>query len=83
MEENKVLKQSDNAIGLVGFIASLVALFIAWIPFIGQFVWLVGIVMSIVGITKKPKGFAIAGLIISVIGVILLVLIMIVGLAFN
>jgi hypothetical protein len=83
MEEGKVLKQSDNTMGLVGFIASLVSLVFGWIPFIGQLIWLVGIVLSIIGVTKKPKGFAIAGIIISCIGIILFGFLMLLGLAFG
>ena len=45
-----------------------------WIPVLGWILWLVGLILSIVGIFKKPKGLAIAGLIISVFTVILYVI---------
>lgn len=70
------LMQEDtksNGMGIAGFILSLIALFVGWIPFIGWLVWLLGLIFSFVGIFKAPKGFAIAGLVISLIGIILLI----------
>lgn len=62
-----------NGIGIAGFVLALLGLFLGWIPVLGWIIWLLGVVFSIVGIFKKPKGFAIAGLVISFIGVIILV----------
>ena len=58
--------QQNNA-GLIGFIVSIVGLFLCGIPSI------IGVIISIVGLTKKPKGFAIAGLLIGLLGLIELV----------
>jgi len=63
----------SNGIGIAGFVLSIMAIFIGWVPFIGWVVWLLGLVLSFIGIFKAPKGFAIAGLIISLIGIILLI----------
>ncbi len=65
--------QKKNRIGLAGFILALIALFTDWIPVIGWMVWVLGALFSIIGLFKKPRGFAIAGFIISFIGLILLV----------
>ncbi|HLS30357.1 MAG TPA: hypothetical protein VK021_05840 [Flavobacteriaceae bacterium] len=64
----------NNTMGITGFILALVALFIGWIPILGWMVWVLGLIFSIVGLTKEPKGFAIAGLIISFLGIILLII---------
>ena len=64
---------SSNTVGLVGFILSLVGLFGSWIPFIGGLAWLIGTILSIIGLFKAPRGFAIAGTIISLIGLIVLI----------
>ncbi|EHQ42355.1 hypothetical protein [Myroides odoratus] len=73
-----------NPIGLTGFILSIVAIFLSWLPIIGWLCWLVGLVLSIVGLFRRPKGFAIAGLIISLIGfVIMFILLGLLGLAFT
>ncbi len=71
--------QDSNPLGTAGFVLSIVAILLACIPFLGFIIWLLGLIFSIIGATKQPKGFAIAGLIISLIGLILLIL-MIVGL---
>lgn len=68
-------QKSSNGIGTAGFVLSIIALFVGWVPFIGWLVWLLGAVLSLIGVFKKPKGLSIAGLIISFIGVILLILI--------
>ncbi len=75
-------KQNEtNGIGTAGFILSLIALFFGWIPILGWLIWIVGLILSFVGVFKKPKGLAIAGLIISFLAFIILILIF-VGLAF-
>ena len=65
-------KREVNGIGTAGFILSLVSIFLGWIPFLGWLIWLLGLIFSFVGIFKKPKGLAIAGLVISLLGIILL-----------
>ena len=71
-----IINQSDNksnGIGTAGFVLSLIALFLGWVPIIGWLIWLLGLILSFIGIFKNPKGLSIAGLIISFIGIILLV----------
>lgn len=56
-----------NAMGLTGFILSLVTL-IGWaFPFAGFITWILGLIFSCIGMTKRPRGFAVAGLIISLL----------------
>lgn len=62
-----------NGIGVAGFVCAIVALFLGWIPVIGWMIWLLGLVFSFIGVFKSPKGLSIAGLAISLIGVILLI----------
>ena len=62
----------SNGAGVAGFILALIGLFFGWIPFFGWILWLLGLIFSIIGVFKKPKGFAIAGLVISLIGVLFL-----------
>jgi hypothetical protein len=69
-----------NKLGAAGFVIALIALFMKWvtIPVIGKLegiIWLLGIVLSIIGLFSKPKGFAIAGIIISLIGIIWLIVV--------
>jgi len=77
-------RAETNPIGLTGFILSIVAIVFSWLPFIGWLCWLVGLVLSIVGLFRRPKGFAIAGLVISLIGfVVMFILLGLLGLAFT
>lgn len=81
MEENKtqnpqvviVDQRNKNGIGLTGFILALISLIVGFIPVVGWIVWVLGAIFSIIGLFKKPRGFAIAGFIISFIDIILLI----------
>ncbi len=66
-------EKKSNGTGTAGFVLALIGLFVSWIPVLGWIIWLLGLILSFVGIFKSPKGMAIAGLIISLIGVILLI----------
>ena len=71
---NQQLNQT-NKIGQIGLILSIAAIIVSFIPFLNFISWLVwigGLVCSIIGLTKKPKGMAIAGLIISLLGIIIM-----------
>lgn len=71
-----IINQTDkksNGVGTAGFVLALIAIFLGWIPVLGWVLWLLGLILSFVGIFKEPKGLAIAGLVISLIGIILLV----------
>lgn len=72
-----IIRQDEsktNGIGIAGFIISLIGLFVSWIPFFGWSIWLVGLVLSFIGLFRAPRGLAIAGLVISFICVIILIL---------
>jgi hypothetical protein len=63
-----------NGIGLTGFILSLVCLFTSWAPGLNIVMWILGLVFSAVGVFRKPKGFAIAGLVISMISILVIII---------
>ncbi len=65
-------ERKSNGIGTAGFVLALVALFLGWVPILGWIIWVLGLILSFVGVFKTPKGMAIAGLVISLIGIILL-----------
>lgn len=70
---NQTEAKPSNGIGVAGFVLALVALFLGWIPFLGWLLWLLGLIFSAIGVSKKPKGLSIAGLVISLLGLIFLV----------
>jgi len=64
----------SNGIGTAGFVLALIAVFLGWVPVLGWIIWLLGLVLSGIGVTKTPKGLAIAGLVLSLIGLVILIL---------
>ncbi len=64
----------SNGIGVAGFVLALIALFLGWVPVWGWLLWLLGLIFSFCGIFKTPRGLAVAGLIISLVDLIFLIL---------
>lgn len=69
---NQVEKRG-NGIGTTGFILAILALLLCWVPVLDWILWILGAIFSIVGLFRKPKGLAIAGVVISFIGVIVMI----------
>ena len=67
-------KNPTNGLGLAGFILAICAIILFWAPFLNFILWLLGLIFSAIGVFKQPKGFAIAGLAISLIGIVILLL---------
>ena len=65
-------QDGKNGMAIAGFILSLVAVFSSTLPVARWIVWVLGFIFSIIGLTKKPRGFAVAGLIISLFGLMLI-----------
>lgn len=66
-------EKKKNVYGLTGFILAIVGLVVSWVPVLGWIVWLLGLIFSCIGMFRMPRGFAIAGLCISCLGLILLI----------
>lgn len=67
-------RESSNGIGTAGFVLSLLTFALGWVPVLGWILWILGLIFSAIGLAKKPRGLAIAGLIISLIDVIFITL---------
>lgn len=72
----QIVDTRSNGIGTAGFVLSLLTLFLGWIPIVGWIMWLLGLIFSAMGISKAKKvnkgmGLSVAGLIISLIGIIM------------
>ena len=68
-------QKKSNGVGTAGFVLALIALFLGWVPVLGWIIWFLGLILSFVGVFGTPKGMAIAGLVISLIGIILLLIV--------
>lgn len=75
-------KSSSNPLATTGMILAIVALFIGWLPIIGQITWLLGVIFSIIGLFSKPRTKGWIGLAFSFASLILIiVLISLLGLS--
>ena len=69
---NQPQPSRSNGLGITGFVLSLLALLLGWVPVIGWIVWLLGLIFSLMGIFRKPRGLAIAGLLLSLLALIVI-----------
>ena len=70
-----IIQQSKtNSKGVVGFVCSLLTMILCWIPLLGILLGIISFIFSILGLSKEPKGLAIAGLIISIVAIPFVVL---------
>ena len=65
-------KKSNGSFALSGFIISLVALCLYWIPFLGLITSVIGLILCSIGMKSKVfRGISIAGLIFSLTALII------------
>ena len=80
--QNFVQKKETNGVAIAGLITSIVALICSPIPLLCWVLWIVGLILSCVGLGKKArKKLAVAGLLISIIDFIVLIVMLFVGVA--
>ena len=66
------IERPTNGIGTAGFVLALITLIFGWVPVFGWIICVLGLVFSFIGIFRRPRGLAVAGLIISLIDIILI-----------
>ncbi|HUN21271.1 MAG TPA: hypothetical protein PLT34_08450 [Muribaculaceae bacterium] len=67
-----IIQKKGNGLGTAGFVLSLIAFILCWVPILDFILWLLGAIFSVIGVFKAPRGLAIAGCIISFILIIVL-----------
>ena len=67
------MEKKSNGLGTAGFVLALCGILFSWIPGFNWVLWALGFIFSFVGIFRKPKGLAIAGLVISCLDLIILI----------
>lgn len=67
-----IVQKKRNGLGTAGFVLALLSLLFSWTPVVNWILWVLGFIFSFIGIFKSPRGLAIAGLVISCIGLIVL-----------
>ena len=76
--QNIYIQQTEhksNGMAIAGFVLSIIGLLVCWIPALNIITWVLGLLFSFIGVFKAPRGFAVAGLIISSIWVVIVILI--------
>lgn len=68
--------RKSNGLGTAEFVLALLALLGCWVPVLNWILWLLGFIFSFIGIFKSPRGLAIAGLCISLVDLIPLILLL-------
>lgn len=63
---------NKNPLGVAGFVLALIGIFLSWVPVLGWILWVLGGLFSVIGLFKKPKGMAIAGVVLTFFDLILL-----------
>ena len=66
-------QKGSNGLGVAGFVLALIAFLTCWIPVMNFILWCLGTIFSFIGVFKRPRGLAIAGLVISFIDLIVLI----------
>ena len=65
-------EKKKNGIGTAGFVLAIIAFCFCWLPIVNLILWFLGCLLSFIGVFKKPRALAIAGLIISSILIIVI-----------
>ncbi|MDE5811581.1 MAG: hypothetical protein K2H61_04640 [Muribaculaceae bacterium] len=79
-----VNQKKGNGMGTAGFVLSLLSVIFCWIPvlnFVSAITGILGLVFSIIGVCRAPRGLAIAGLVLSAVYWILFVFVVLVIIA--
>lgn len=78
---NNTIPPKKNGLGTAGFVLSLLGLLFCWIPFLNILLWILGLIFSIIGVTRMPKGLSIAGIVLSAVTLIVFIICFIVALS--
>ncbi len=66
------IERRTNGLGTAGFVLAVLTIVLGWVPVFGWFTWALGLIFSFIGMFKAPRGLAIAGFIISLLGLIMI-----------
>ncbi|KRN28225.1 hypothetical protein IV38_GL001679 [Lactobacillus selangorensis] len=77
--QNKQASNQDpfaryNIMGISGFALAFIDLAFPLSVVTGFSIWVLGLILSIIGVFRKPRGFAIAGIILSIITIIVAIM---------
>jgi hypothetical protein len=67
---------NKNSLGTAGFVLALLGVVFCWVPVLDWILWILGLILSFIGVFKEPRGLSIAGLCLSVLGLLLIVVLL-------
>lgn len=70
------VEHRSNGVGTAGFVIALICACLSWLPGVNVFLWFIGLLLSFIGIFKRPSGLAVVGFLISIIDIIIIVAIL-------
>lgn len=75
---------TGNGMAITGMVLAICAVVVSWLPGVNFVCWLLGLVFSIVGLRNANRGapyrgMAIAGLVISLAGIVLIIILVVIG----
>lgn len=70
------MENRSNGVGTAGFVIALICACLSWLPGVNFFLWFIGLLLSFIGLFKRPRGLAFVGFLISIFDFILIVLIL-------
>lgn len=62
------VKPETNTLGTIGFILVVIAYVLFWMPGVNSILGLLGLLFSFIGLFKSPRGLAVAGFVMAMIG---------------
>lgn len=68
-----VNERRSNGFGTAGFVFALLGVILSWAPLVGFIIWFLGFLFSFIGLFKAPRGLAITGFILSILGIIIII----------
>lgn len=63
-----------NGLGVAGFVLSLLCLILCWVPALSVILWILGFILSLIGVFTKPRGLAVTGLVLTFIDLFAIIL---------
>ena len=70
------VERKSNGVGTAGFVIALICACLSWVPAVKAILWFIGLMLSFIGMFKRPRGLAIIGFLISILDIIIIVMIL-------
>ncbi|MCM1041649.1 MAG: hypothetical protein NC396_04375 [Bacteroides sp.] len=77
MTQNMQSSTKKNGLGVAGFVLALLSAIFCWLPVFNFILFGLGLIFSFIGVFKTPRGLAIAGLVISLLALIPIIVLLV------